>query len=322
MKKWIALVLVLVIECMNLSEIKMEYISKSKAAEKKYDLSNPRLVGNSPTWDCVYFGNYWQEDTNGDGVADAKDDKQPIRWRVLSVDGDDAFLISDKVLLCSSPTNLNWGELVTWENSNIRKLLNGTFLSQAFSAEERDAIYSTIVENNVHPYFKTTCGENTIDKVYCLSYEETVDAKYGLYGFNSNDTRGLSRSADVTTYAYGGKELSFYWLRTTGREATNYYRQWLGIKIDSGRLHGVPQWIDKTGVRPVLHLNLAKKNLWKKAGTVSAGRLQQNNISEIESPIVVNDIPIWHCIYFGSYWQTDTNNDGRADTKDEKEPIK
>ena len=25
---------------------------------------------------------------------------------------------------------------------------------------------------------------------------------------------------------------------------------------------------------------------------------------------------------FGSYWQTDTNNDGSADTKDEKEPIK
>ena len=67
----------------------------------------------------------------------------------------------------------------------------------------------------------------------------------------------------------------------------------------------------------MLHLNLAQKNLWKKAGTVSAGRLQQNNISEIESPIVVNDIPIWHCIYFGSYWQTDTNNDGRADTKDQ-----
>ena len=322
MKKWIALVLVLVIEYMNLSEIKMEYISKSKAAEKNYDLSNPRLVGNSPTWDCVYFGNYWQEDTNGDGVADEKDDKQPIRWRVLSVDGDDAFLISDKVLLCSSPTNSKGGELVTWENSNIRKLLNGTFLSQAFSAEESDAIYSTIVENNVHPYFKTTCGKNTVDKVYCLSYEEAVDAKYELYGFNSNDTRGLSRNADVTTYAYGGKELSSYWLRTTGREATYYYRQWLGIKIDSGRLHGVAQWNDKTGVRPVLHLNLAKKNLWKKAGTVSAGRLQQNNISEIESPMVVNDIPIWHCIYFGSYWQTDTNNDGRADTKDEKEPIK
>lgn len=321
MKKWIALVLVLVIECMNLSEIKMEYISKSKAAEKNYDLSNPRLVGNSPTWDCVYFGNYWQEDTNGEGGADEKDDKQPIRWRVLSVDGDDAFLISDKILLRSSPTDLHGGELVTWENSNIRKLLNSTFLSQAFSVEERDAIYSTIVENNVHPYFKTTCGKNTIDKVYCLSYEEAVDAKYGLYGFNSNDTRSLSRSADATAYAYGEKEeLLYYWLRTTGRD--NYTRRWIGIKPDSGRLHGVVQTNIWAGVRPVLHLNLAKNNLWKKAGAVSAGRLQQNNISEIEPPIVVNDIPIWHCIYFGSYWQTDTNNDGSADTKDEKEPIK
>ena len=50
------------------------------------------------TWDCVYFGSYWQNDTNGDGVADQDDAKQPIKWRVLSVDGEDVFLLADKNL--------------------------------------------------------------------------------------------------------------------------------------------------------------------------------------------------------------------------------
>lgn len=33
-----------------------------------YGLSNPRIDSDGvTTWDCVYFGNYWQNDTNGDG---------------------------------------------------------------------------------------------------------------------------------------------------------------------------------------------------------------------------------------------------------------
>ncbi len=42
---------------------------------------------------------YWQNDTNGDGIADQNDAKEPIKWRVLQVDGDDVFLMSDKNLI-------------------------------------------------------------------------------------------------------------------------------------------------------------------------------------------------------------------------------
>ena len=62
--------------------------------------------------DPIWFGNYWQEDTNGWGKADKNDAKQPIRWRVLSVDGDDAFLLSDKNLGCYSYDGTN---ISTWE---------------------------------------------------------------------------------------------------------------------------------------------------------------------------------------------------------------
>ena len=58
-------------------------------------LHNPTMINGISTWDCVYFGNYWQDDTNGDGLANKNDAKKPIKWRVLQVDGDDIFLMSD-----------------------------------------------------------------------------------------------------------------------------------------------------------------------------------------------------------------------------------
>ena len=55
-----------------------------QAQAADYGLNNPTTDSNGvTTWDCVYFGNYWQNDTNGDGVADENDEKQPIKWRVL-----------------------------------------------------------------------------------------------------------------------------------------------------------------------------------------------------------------------------------------------
>ena len=48
-----------------------------QAQAADYGLNNPTTDGRRvTTWDCVYFGNYWQNDTNGDGVADENDEKQ------------------------------------------------------------------------------------------------------------------------------------------------------------------------------------------------------------------------------------------------------
>ncbi|MCM1246565.1 MAG: hypothetical protein NC293_13060 [Roseburia sp.] len=45
-----------------------------------YGLNNPSVDDKGVvTWDCVYFGKYWQEDTNGDGKADKNDAKTPIK---------------------------------------------------------------------------------------------------------------------------------------------------------------------------------------------------------------------------------------------------
>ena len=100
------------------------------AGTEDTELQNPRVEMN--TCDTVYFGSYWQGDTNGDGVADQNDDKTPIRWRILSRNGNDAYVMADQVL-DGQPYHETY-ESVTWETSTLRKWLNEKFYNIAFTA--------------------------------------------------------------------------------------------------------------------------------------------------------------------------------------------
>lgn len=121
-----------------------------------YGIRDPRTTDGVTKWDCIWFGNYWQEDTNGDGTADKNDAKTPIKWRVMSVDGDDAFLLADKNLDCQKYNDTFID--VTWETCTMRSWLNGygasenvcgtdygsdNFLDNAFNAGEQSAIKTT-----------------------------------------------------------------------------------------------------------------------------------------------------------------------------------
>ena len=80
--KFLALVMVL-----SLCEITLGQSVPAKAA---VSLQNPTTNGKGvTTWDCIYFGNYYQSNSST---------KEPIKWRVLSVDGNDAFLLADQNL--------------------------------------------------------------------------------------------------------------------------------------------------------------------------------------------------------------------------------
>ena len=121
-----------------------------KAEENTAVLSNP-VVDESgiTTWDTVYFGKYWQNDTDCNGKADKKDEKDPIRWRVLSVNGNDAFLMADRIL--DGRRYHDWDVETTWENCSLRVWLNNEFLNDAFTGEEQDAIMTTEVINDDNP---------------------------------------------------------------------------------------------------------------------------------------------------------------------------
>ena len=85
---------------------------------------------------------------------------------MLSVDGDDAFLLADKNLDCQS-YNATYAH-VTWETCTMRNWLNGyraemnvekkdysdnNFLNNAFSETEQSAIKTTTVVNDDNPKY-------------------------------------------------------------------------------------------------------------------------------------------------------------------------
>ena len=261
----LALVMVL-----SLCEITLGQFTPVKAA---VSLQNPTTDGNGvTTWDCIYFGNYWQNDTNGDGKADQNDQKEPIKWRVLSVNGNDAFLLADQNL-DAKPYNEKYTS-VTWATCTLRTWLNDTFLSTAFTSAEQAAIKNTTVVNDDNPYYGTEGGENTIDKVYLLSIAEASNTAYGFNGeFN---TESETREAKNTAYA---KECGASTCTSTEYEGNGYW--WLrspGLYSDSASsvlLDGYGGgWgfvdDDDDAVRPALHLNLSSSTLWSYAGKVTA----------------------------------------------------
>ncbi len=295
-----------------------------------YGISNPRLDDNGvATWDCIWFGNYWQEDTNRDGKADRNDEKTPIKWRVLSVQGNDAFLMADKNLDCQKYNNTEID--ITWETCTLRSWLNGygadknicgkdysseNFIDEAFSAKEQKAIKTTDVVNDDNPQYGTTGGNNTKDKVYLLSAEEVAKEAYGLierddYATNKRaDNTLFTRMKGVSDSGYGTQ--GCWWLRSPGYNNKKALYGSVGVDVNSTNV----------AVRPVLHLNLSEvSGGWSSAGTVTANRSAL--ASSLESyPTQAGDTITWECVWFGNYWQKDTNGDGKTDKNDAKTPIK
>lgn len=228
------------------------------------ELRNPRIIDkviktislgngyystyyNQPcvTWDCVYFGSYWQKDSEGN--IDKTKEKQPIKWRVLSVDGDDLFLLADDIL--SENMRYTKNNDGTWENSIVRNWIQTDFIPNAFTQDEQNDIIDT----------NTTIGDKlTIDKVFCISKDEIETKKYGFKEKN-------------------GGNMDAWWLRyneessydTTHCAYETYYYALIGVESSHG-------------VRPALHLKKSSTH-YKKAGTVNI----YNEIDVERTPVPV-----------------------------------
>ena len=259
----------------------------AKENVQNYGLNNPTTdISGVSTWDCIYFGNYWQNDTNGDGVADENDAKQPIKWRVLSVNGDDAFVVADQNLDSKAYNETKTD--VTWENSTIRSWLNGygelvnkdkksfiidNFLDNAFSVAEQNAIKTTYVVNEDNPDYGTDGGNNTWDKVYLLAISEAANISYGFD--DKYNASSKTREAKNTEYAkqcgaWSSENSSYldngnWWLRTAGGSAYYASRVSLYGSVYYFYVNGT-----NVAVRPALHINLSNINLWSYAGTVTS----------------------------------------------------
>lgn len=284
-------------------------VPKKQTARAGYGLKNPRTNAcDVTTWDCVWFGSYWQEDTNGDGSADKNDAKTPIKWRVLSVDGDDAFLIADQNLDCQKYNDTKTD--VTWETSTIRSWLNGygaemnkdgkdccedNFLDNAFSESEQSAICTTYVVNKDHPSYKVDGGNSTLDKVYLLSLDEVSDPVHGfLSNYSMSDYNKLAKNTAYAETQGAGSWVPLgdaeWWLRSPGDGSDH-----AACVTDDGERNedGTFASSDGIGVRPVLHLNLKESSdtLWSYAGTVvsvEVGKISSVKLKQKKRAVTVS----------------------------------
>lgn len=227
----------------------------------------------------------------------------PIKWRVLNVQDGQALLLADKSL---DDQKYNTEQVsVTWETSSIRSWLNGynaennqpgedysvnNFLDTAFNDEQKKAIMTTDVKNSNNVKYNTEGGNDTKDKIFLLSEDETYNTDLAtLYGFahtNYEDkVKDEAKQCKSTTYAkargtHSASDSEFagnwWWsLRSPGKTSD------CAAHIT---LEGAPN-ADSSyyfvmcngGVRPALKINITSSDTWKFAGTVCSDGVTDKN---------------------------------------------
>lgn len=205
---------------------------------------------------------------------------EPIKWRVLSIEDNKAFVLSDKGLDNQMYNETN--SEVTWETCSLRNWLNNSFYN-TFSAEDKNAIVLTANKNTTSFYNGDKGGNDTNDKVFLLSLDEVCSSDSAVsYGFSRGWVKDIlkwggynRRYLKTTTYAKAMGNLMQYgypadgtcnwWLRSIGYDKkTASIVQGDGIVIASG--YGVLN--SRVAVRPALHLDLSKK-VWSYAGATN-----------------------------------------------------
>lgn len=112
---------------------------------------------------------------------------EPIRWKVLQKEGEELLLLSDEILDCQR--YVRHDGKVTWSTSDVRKWLNGSypyneegwsFLTTAFSQEERRAVETSEVKGSKNPLHATGGGEDVTDQVFLPSVQDMTNEAYGF----------------------------------------------------------------------------------------------------------------------------------------------
>lgn len=296
-----------------------EEVMKSDTSVK-LALSNPIIdAKGNVTWDCIYFGEYPQTDKTGETA-------EPIKWRVLQVNGDDVLVQADVCLDCQEYNDASEKKFyITWESCSLRKWLNETFIEKAFSPEEQQAMIETTIENPDNPIYDTEGGEATTDKVFLLSLEEAMNPEYGFSAYvnEKSETRMRKNTAyAIEQGAYTDKDTGtgWAWLRSPGIDDNNQDYV-AGIEKDGSiRRYGWSATSFHQGVCPAMHLKLQSLTQANDAGTVTStggtAKVTPEPVvpvkkdGELSNPTVSETgVVTWDCIYFGNYPQTDPSGD-------------
>lgn len=127
--------------------------------------------------------------------------KEPVEWIILKEEPQRCLCVSKYLLDCKPYHDSS--KNITWQDCTLRNWLNHDFLMLAFSAEEREKILLSTVENP---------AGNTRDYIFLLSADEAED--YAGYE---------ERGAITTAYA----RLRGAWFLDENGEAENKGIWWL-----------------------------------------------------------------------------------------------
>lgn len=156
----------------------------------------------------------------------------PIYWRVVDASGKMRMLLAEDVVLERAYNEQRVD--CYWQNVTLRKYLNGAFLQEAFTPEERRMILNARRTNECNEQFYTNGGSVTMDKVFILSKKE-LDT---YLPESEPERRALGR---------------WWWLRTPGDNLLAV----TAVDADgSVYMHGVNVNYPNGGVRPAMWILL------------------------------------------------------------------
>ena len=143
--------------------------------------------------DYIVFGHYEQDGNESNGP-------EPIEWEIVSEEGDRTLLMS-RYILDRQRYNTELAD-VTWETCSLRSWLNNDFYNAAFNDLEKILIITVMNSNADNVFYGTDGGNDTEDKVFCLSLEELHD-NYIFEEWNEERREGTCRilATEVTRYA-------------------------------------------------------------------------------------------------------------------------
>ena len=145
-------------------------------------------------------------------------------WRILDIKSDMVLMITENIIE-QRPYHDIYKE-TTWADCALRMYLNGAFYD-SFSSVDRSRIVQVINRNFDNPWYGSTGGVDTHDRIFLLSIEEAVCRYFGdssaklydpkkhqRYWFERKDENNSKRIARLEPNKGG---IWWWWLRSPGR---------------------------------------------------------------------------------------------------------
>jgi hypothetical protein len=189
-----------------------------------------------------------------------------INWIVLDVKDDKALLLSEKIIEerayheeMERAYLKIMGVKITWAECDLRKYLNGTYYDSF--GNEKTRISEELNNNPDNPWYRTSGGKNTRDKIFLLNLEEicglTGITYFGDSGANLK-TQGNQillfndKNSDKKIAYNAAGAASWWWLRSPGAHSACAADVRADGSVDLGGIRSP----GSGGVRPALWLNM------------------------------------------------------------------